>query len=215
MIKLFCFPRSGNSREVKIVMAEKGLKFEPIDIHANKDVMQSPEFKKASPKGTVPAIIDGDVYMSEAYQINEYLENTYPQNPILPKDSLERAKIREWVSIYDKKLVLKIGLLLIECILKPAEQQKEETKTKLRAGILSSLKEVNDFLEKKEHIFGTFSLADISLTPHLVILPRLGVELSDEFSNVKAWINRVKNRPSFSASAEWKPGEIAVSASPR
>lgn len=204
MIKLYCFPRSGNSREVKIVMAEKSLAFEPVDIHADKSVVESPEFLKASPKKTVPAIIDGDVYLSEAYAINEYLEDKYPQNPVLPKDKAERAKIRQWVAGYDKRLCLKIGLLLIECALKPKDQQKEETKVKLRSEILAALKEVNDFLGSKEYFFGNFSLADASMAPHLSILPRLGIELGDELSKVKGWLERVKARPSFAVSAEWK-----------
>ena len=78
MIKLFCFPRSGNSREVRIVLAEKGLPYETVDVHADKAVKESPEFKKASPKGTVPAIIDGEVYLSEAFLINQYLDEKYP-----------------------------------------------------------------------------------------------------------------------------------------
>jgi glutathione S-transferase len=197
MIKLYCFPRSGNSREVKIVMAEKGIPFESVDVHADVKVKESEDFKKASPKGTVPAIVDGSVFMSEAYTINEYLEDKYPQNSVLPKDKGERANIRAWVMGYDKRLCLKIGLLLIECLLKPKEQQKEETKVKLRAEIFSALREVNDFLSSKEYFFGNYSLADASLTPHLAALPRVGIELGDELPGVKHWMERVKARPSF------------------
>ncbi len=197
MIKLYCFPRSGNSREVKLVLAEKNLPYQPIDIHADKTVVESPEFLKASPKKTVPAIIDGEVFLSEAYSINEYLEDQYPQASILPKDPAERAKIRTWVTGYDKRLCLKIGLLLIECLLKPKDQQKEETKVRLRGEIFSALKEVNDFLGSKEYFFGNYSLADASLTPHLAALPRVGIELGDDLANLKRWIERVKSRPSF------------------
>jgi len=180
-------------------LAEKGIPYEPIDVHADKKVKASEEFRKASPKGTVPAIIDGDVYLSEAYKINEYLEDKCPAPPLLPKDATQRAKIREWVAVYDKRLVLKIGLLLIECILKPKDQQKEETKTTLRTEIFAALKEVEDVLKGKEYIFGNYSLADVSLTPHLVVLPRLGVELGEGYSNILGWIERIKARPNFAA----------------
>ena len=200
-MKLYCFPRSGNSREVKLVLAEKGISYESLDIHADKKIAESEEFLKASPRKMVPAIVDGDVYLCEAYRINEYLEDKYPSPALLPKDAAERARIREWVAVYDKRLVLKIGLLLIECILKPKEQQKEETKSKLRGEILSALKEMGDFLDEKEYIFGRHSLADVSLTPHLAALPRLGIELGGEFANIRHWLERVKARPSFAASA--------------
>ena len=204
MIKLYCFPRSGNSREVKIVLAEKGIPYDPIDIHADKSVLESPDFLKASPKKTVPAIIDGELAMSEAYRINEYVEDKYSQNPLLPNDEASRAKIRSWVAGADKRLCLKVGLLLIECLLKPKEQQKEETKVRLRSEIFSALKEVNDFLGPKEYFFENYSLADVSLTPHLAALPRVGIELGEDVPNIKRWFERVKARPSFSASAEWK-----------
>ena len=200
MMKLFCFPRSGNSREVKIVLAEKGVSFEPIDVHADPAVKQSAEFKKASPRGTVPAIIDGDIYMSEAYKINEYLEDKYPKNSLLPKDPAEREKIRQWVAVYDKRLCLKIGLLLIECLLKPKEQQKEESKQKLRAEIAVGLKDLDQVLAGKEFFFGTYSLADASMTPHLSGMSRVGIEINDQHPYLKAWFERIKSRPSFAAS---------------
>lgn len=201
-MKLYCFPRSGNSREVRIVLEEKRIPYEKINTHAPDFNKEDAEFKKASPGGKVPAIIDGGTYLSEAYRINEYLEDKYPQSPVLPKDSGERAKIREWVGKYDKTLVLKIGLLLIECVLKPKDQQKEETKTKLRGEILAALAEVNSFLGSKEYLFGAFSLADVSLAPHLAVLPRLGVEIGPDLASLSAWMTRMKTRPSFTSSAD-------------
>ncbi|MBP9732902.1 MAG: glutathione S-transferase family protein [Candidatus Omnitrophica bacterium] len=202
MIKLYCFPRSGNSREVKIVLSEKNIPFESLDVRANPAIKEDAEFKKASPNGTVPAIIDGDVYLSEGYDINEYLEDKYPQNPLLPKDAAVRAQIRDWVKRYDKSVCLRIGLLLIEELLKAKENQKEEVKVKLRADIHRGLQELDEQLEKSgEYFFGTYSLADASMTPHLAALHRVSIEIGDETANLKAWMQRMSERPSFEASA--------------
>lgn len=201
-MRLYYFPRSGNSREVRIVLAEKGITPEKVNVHAPDFSKEDPDFKKASPGGKVPAIIDGNVYLSEAYKINEYLEDKYPQNPLLPKSPEDRKKIHDWVALYDKKLVLKIGLLLIECILKPKDQQKEETKQKLRQEILDALKEVDALLTSREYLFGSYSLADVSLIPHLAVLPRLGVELGEGYPHLKRWLERMKARPSFSQTAD-------------
>ena len=131
MLKLYCFPRSGNSREVKIVLAEKNIPFEPINVHADKAVKESPEFKKASPKGTVPAIIDGEVSMAEAFLINQYLDEKHPVPSLMPKDEHQKEAIRKFVAVIDKKMVLNIGLLVIECLLKPKPEQRENfTETK-------------------------------------------------------------------------------------
>lgn len=202
MLKLYCFPRSGNSREVKIVLAEKNLPFQAIDIKAPGFDKEDPEFKKASPSAKVPAIVDGDVYMSEAYEINEYLDKKYTQNPLMPKDAAARQAIRDWVKLHDKKFVLKIGLLVIETLLKPKEQQSDETKTKLRAEITEGMKGLDQMLNGKPFLFGDYSLADVSVTPHLAALPILGSSIPAEFQNLTAWFKRIQERPSFKQSTQ-------------
>ncbi|OGW84107.1 MAG: hypothetical protein A3C47_06915 [Omnitrophica bacterium RIFCSPHIGHO2_02_FULL_51_18] len=200
MLKLYCFPRSGNSREVKIVLAEKNIPFEPIDVHANKEVKESPEFKKASPKGTVPAIVDEDTYLSEAFLINQYLDEKYPSPRLMPKDASEREVIKQFVAKIDKSMVLNIGLLVIECILKSKEQQKENFKAKKRREVADAMKELDKQLEGKEYLFGDFSLADVAVTPHIAALPILGSGIPRELKNMTAWFGRIQARPSFGQS---------------
>lgn len=200
-MKLFCFPRSGNSREVKIVLAEKNVSFEPINVHGDPSIKESPEFKKASPLGKVPAIIDGDIYMSEAFLINQYLEKKYPSPALLPKDEKKVEEIKAFVAVIDKKMVLNIGLLVIECLLKPKDQQREDVKEKKRAEIAEGLKDLDKMLEGKEYLFGNFSLADVAVTPHIAALPILGTGIPAELKNVTAWFTRIKARPSFQTSA--------------
>lgn len=202
MIKLYCFPRSGNSREVKIVLFEKNIPFESVNVRADEKAKEDPEFLKASPEGTVPAIVDDGNYLCESYDINTYLEERYPQNPLLPKDPGRREDIRRWVAKYDKSLCLRIGLLLIETLLKPKDQQKEEVKEKLRRDIHAALAEVEKELAGKEYFFGAYSLADVSLTPHLSALnSRLGVSFAESYPNLSGWFSRIQSRPSFAASA--------------
>lgn len=200
MIKLYCFPRSGNSREVKIVLAEKGLAFTPIDIKADPAAKDSPEFKKASPKGTVPALVDGDVHLSEAYLINEYLDKAYPEPPLLPASEAERAAIKAFILGIDKKVILNIGLLVIECILKPKPEQREDFKEKKRAEVLEGLRELDRMLEGREYLFGPYTIADASVTPHLAALPILGMGIPAELAHLTAWYRRVQARPSFQRS---------------
>lgn len=199
-MRLYCFPRSGNSREVKIVLAEKSVPFEAVNVHADPSVKESPDFKKASPQGKVPAIVDGDVYMSEAFHINQYLEKKYPKPALMPPDPAKRAEIERFVAEYDKSFVLQIGLLVIECLLKPKEQQKEEIKQAQRAKIVEGLKRLDKMLEGKQYLFGDFSLADVAVTPHIAALPMLGTGIPPELKNATAWFERIKKRPSFAQS---------------
>lgn len=202
MLKLYCFPRSGNSREVKIVLAEKNIPFEPVDVHANKDIKESPEFKKASPKGTVPAIIDGDVYLSEAFHINQYLDKKQPTPALMPKDPAQQEAIRQFVAKIDKTMVLNIGLLVIECLLKPKDQQREDFKVQKREEVVNAMRELDKQLEGKEYLFGDFSLADVAVTPHIAALPILGSGIPAELKNMTAWYARIQARPSFKQSLQ-------------
>ena len=200
MLKLYCFPRSGNSREVKIVLAEKNISFQPIDVHADKEVKESPEFKKASPKGTVPAIIDGEVYMSEAFMINQYLDQKFPNPSLMPKDEKKKEEIRQFVATIDKKLVLNIGLLVIECLLKPKPEQREDFKEKKRAELAVGMRELDTMLEGKDYLFGDYSLADVAITPHIAALPILGSGIPADLKNMTAWFKRIQAKPSFQRS---------------
>ena len=200
MLKLYCFPRSGNSREVKITLAEKNIPYEAVNVHTDQSVKESPEFKKASPKGTVPAIIDGDVYMSEAFLINRYLDQKYPSPSLMPKEADKKEEIIQFVAVIDKKLVLNIGLLVIECLLKPKPEQREDFKEKKRTEVLAGLKEIDNRLEGKDYLFGNYSLADVAVTPHIAALPILGSGIPQDLKNATAWFQRIQARPSFKQS---------------
>jgi glutathione S-transferase len=199
-MKLFCFPRSGNSREVRIVLAEKAIPYEAVNVHADPAVKDSAEFKKASPQGKVPAIADGEVFMSEAFLINQYLETKYPSPALMPSDAAQRAEIEAFVRDIDKKMVLNIGLLVIECLLKPKAEQREEFKQKKRAEVVEALKDIDRRLEGREYLFGDYSLADVAVTPHIAALPILGTGIPPELKNATAWFERLRQRPSFAAS---------------
>lgn len=201
MLKLYCFPRSGNSREVKIVLAEKNIPYEPVNIHTDPSIKDSPDFKKASPQGKVPAIVDGGVFMSEAFEINQYLERKYPAPALMPADEAGRESIRAFVKKIDRLLVLNIGLLVIECILKPKTEQREEVKAKKRAEIAEGLRSLESMIGDKPYLFGEYSLADVAVTPHIAALPMLGSGIPDDCPKMKAWFQRIQARPSFAASA--------------
>ena len=138
--------------------------------------------------------------MPEAFHINLYLEKKFPSPALLPPDAAKRGEIERFVHENDKSFVLQIGLLVIECLLKPKDQQKEEIKEAQRAKIREGLQRLDKMLEGKEYLFGSYSLADVAVTPHIAALPILGTGIPPEFKNATAWFDRIKKRPSFAAS---------------
>src|SRR5579885_3572708 len=95
-MELFTYFRSSAAFRVRIALALKGLQAEPYFIHLVKDGGQQhkPEFRKVNPQGFVPALVDHGHVLTQSPAIIEYLEETHPHPPLLPKDALERARVR-------------------------------------------------------------------------------------------------------------------------
>ena len=91
MITLFDVPLSPYAQKVKLALLEKGLAFDTkyVDL-ANPE----PEFAAASPRLEVPVLFDDDVRLFDSSIILEYLEDRYPDPPLLPRTAQERARVR-------------------------------------------------------------------------------------------------------------------------
>src|SRR5690242_10084039 len=104
MLKLCGVHLSNYHNKVRIVLLEKGIPFEE---DATCKPSQQEEFLARTPIGKVPFVeLDGGRRLSESEVIFEYLEDAYPQKPLLPKDPFQRAKVRELVKFLELHLEL-------------------------------------------------------------------------------------------------------------
>ncbi|CAN7102302.1 unnamed protein product [Brassica rapa subsp. narinosa] len=90
-MKLFSYWRSSCAHRVRIALSLKGLEYEYIPVNLLKGEQSDPDFKKINPMGTVPALVDGDVVISDSLAIIMYLDEKYPEPPLLPPDLHKRA----------------------------------------------------------------------------------------------------------------------------
>ncbi|XP_061988403.1 glutathione S-transferase 2-like isoform X2 [Rosa rugosa] len=90
-LKLYSCYRSSCSFRVRIALNLKGLKYEYKAVNLLKGEQFSPEFRKLNPIGCVPVLVDGDLAVSDSFAILLYLEEKYPQHPLLPKDLQRKA----------------------------------------------------------------------------------------------------------------------------
>ncbi|KAK9213693.1 hypothetical protein WN944_005678 [Citrus x changshan-huyou] len=90
-LKLYSYWRSSCSYRVRIGLNLKGLEYEYKAVDLLKGEQFSPEFLKINPIGYVPALVDGDFVVSDAFAILMYLEEKYPQHPLLPSDLKRKA----------------------------------------------------------------------------------------------------------------------------
>ena len=204
-LKLYQFAASGNSRIVRLVLEEKGLPFERVNIDVTKGENRTPEFLKLNPRGKVPVLIHstpaGDVLISESSVINEYLEEVFPHPPLMPTTAAKRAHVRSLVYLFDTELSPTTGLLIIEKLLKKPEEQRADF-------VAERLKATRDILARLCRNDGRRSLSGRRFQPGRRQLytgaRRDGAGRNHPGARVSQtgeWMAEVKKRPSFTASA--------------
>jgi maleylacetoacetate isomerase len=98
-VKLYTFWRSQATFRVRIALNLKGLKREDVFVHLERGDQFKPDYKALNPQAVVPTLFDGDAKLFQSLAILEYLEEKYPQPPLLPKDLLARAWVRGFALI--------------------------------------------------------------------------------------------------------------------
>ena len=111
MLKLYHNDMSTCSQKVRFLLAEKGLEWEGTELDLRGGDQQRPEFLKINPKGLVPALDhDGNIVV-ESNIIIEYLNEAYPEPPLLPADPASRANARWWMKKLDDGMHLEVAVL--------------------------------------------------------------------------------------------------------
>ncbi len=198
MIRLYDYPDCPFCQKVRVVLVEKDLEFERVHVDLRKGEQKAPEFLKLNPYGKVPVLVDEDVVVYDSTIINEYLDEEYPNPPLMPEDSASRARVRLLEDFCDNSFIPPAGVVLAEVHKPEAERDTEKVK-KYQAEMSRVLARLEGYLDGRQYLVGEFSLADVAFVPRLMILPQLGVEVDPRLQNVNAWIGRLRERPSVRA----------------
>lgn len=96
MLKLYTYFRSSAAYRVRIALHLKGLPFEAVPVHLLRDGGQqhSEAYAALNPAELVPTLVDGALSLPQSLAIIEYLDEQYPQVPLLPADPAGRARVR-------------------------------------------------------------------------------------------------------------------------
>jgi maleylacetoacetate isomerase/maleylpyruvate isomerase len=93
-MKLYTYYRSQASFRVRIALNLKGLTHEDTYLHLEKGDQFDPAYRAVNPQMVVPTLIDGDARLFQSLAILEYLDEKYPEPPLLPEDPAARAWCR-------------------------------------------------------------------------------------------------------------------------
>ncbi|MDT9001504.1 maleylacetoacetate isomerase [Paucibacter sp. APW11] len=93
-MELFNYFRSSASYRVRIALALKGLDYDYRPVHLAKNEQFKESYAVISPSRLVPLLRDGEAVVTQSMAIIEYLDETHPEPPLLPKSALDRAYVR-------------------------------------------------------------------------------------------------------------------------
>ncbi|KAI9245429.1 maleylacetoacetate isomerase [Sporodiniella umbellata] len=177
---LYGYCRSSATWRVRIALEHKGIGYDHKFINLLKKEQFTEEYKKIVPTQKVPAFVDGTSgVITQSQSIIEYLEETYPQKPLLPKDVLTRAHVREICQIIacDIHPLQNLGVLA-RVAGDDLEKQTEFAKEMITKGFRG--------LEVRlQAVSGTFTvgdnltMADVFLVPMVGNAERRGVDMNE------------------------------------
>jgi glutathione S-transferase len=186
MITLYDAARCPYCARVRIVLAEKGIEFETVEI----DLSDRPAWLyEKNPAGRVPVVEEDDGRpLPESAVIMEFLEERYPEPALLPPDPADRAAVRLLI-FRDHDLTGPYYAL---------RREREGAREELDA----ALGRFDALLSEQPYLSGAeYGLADIALVPWVLrARDMLGVEL-DGFPALVDWLERLEQRPAIAAEA--------------
>jgi glutathione S-transferase len=101
VLTLYEHPLSAYAMKVKMALLEKGLEFQAMVPEGMATGTTGGAFVEASPRAEIPALIDGDVKVFDSTIILEYLDDKWPEPPLLPRTPAERARVRMIEDVMD------------------------------------------------------------------------------------------------------------------
>lgn len=209
MARLFHVPLSPYCRKVRLSLAEKKIEVELVE---ERYWEQDPDFLRRNPAGKVPVLrLDGRV-MSESAAICEYIEETRPEPPLMPKKPEARYEVRRLVGWFDDKFHHEVtSKLLYERVNKKVTGQGYPDSKNVKEGaraIKYHLDYMAWLLDQRRWLAGDqMTLADFAAAAHLSALDYISDVDWNRSSAVKDWYAKIKSRPAFrSILADQVPG---------
>ncbi|TXI44556.1 glutathione S-transferase N-terminal domain-containing protein [Methylophilus sp.] len=186
MMRLYSGTVDPYSHRCRIVLFEKGMDFEVIDVDLTN---KTEDLAILNPYGEVPVLVERDLVLSEANIINEYIDERFPHPQLMPADPVMRARARLFLYNFEKDLFSHI---------KDIESTDAETADKARKTVRDNLTQLVPIFGKQSYLMGDeYSMLDVAITPLLWRLGHYGIELPNQASPLLKYAERLFSRPMY------------------
>jgi len=199
-VTLFTFFRSSAAYRVRIALNFKGLTTDMVSIHLQKEggLNRKPEFRAINPQMRVPALrLDSGEVLIQSLAIMEYLDEVHPQPPLLPRDPVERAKVRALAQLIACDIHPLNNTSPLRYLKNVLGQEQPKIDAWDHHWILEGFEALEPLLGKGRYAFGNeITLADICLVPQVANARRFKVPL-DRFPRIVAIDAACRELPAF------------------
>jgi glutathione S-transferase len=201
-MQLYGYFRSGNTRKVRLCLAELGVHCELVTVDLAAGEQRSAEYLRLNPNGVVPTLVDGELVLWESSAILLYLAEKYPHGELLPQALDERTRVYKWL-VWQPATFNPPRQRLVAEMAKPEAARDAQAIAALSATIDHNLEILAEALGGNDYLLGRYTLADLVMLPHLAALHDAGHALP---GTVHRYLDRLAARPAWQAIQNWPGG---------
>ena len=185
MMRLYSGTTCPYSHRCRIVLYEKGMDFEVIDVDL---LNRSEDLAVINPYNKVPVLVERDLILYEANIINEYIDERFPHPQLMPPDPVMRGRARLFLHRFEQELYSQVDII----------EQNGKTADKARAAIRDNLTQLAQILTKQKFLLGDeFSMLDVAIAPLLWRLDHYGIQMGKEAAPMMKYAERLFSRQGF------------------
>lgn len=211
---LYGYWRSGTSYRARIALNLKGIGYETIPVNLLAGEQRSEMFLKINPQGLVPALVTPSSVLTQSTAIMEWLEETFPDPPLLPKTANDRAIVRAMSLTVACDIHPLNNVRILNYLANELGADGSATSAWATKWISAGLEPIDKLIGRHggKFAFGdTPTIADCHLVPQIYSAERFGVDLA-AYPNVAEVVQRARSIPAFiSAAPERQPDAPKVS----
>ena len=186
MMKLYSNSTDPFSHRCRIVLFEKGMDFEVIDVDLTN---QSEDLSILSPYSNAPVLVERDLVLTDANIINEYIDERFPHPQLMPPDPVMRARARLFLKDFESELFIHMHDM---------DSSDQSKKTAARKIITETLIKLTPILNKQPYLLhDEYSMLDVAIAPLLWRLDHYEIKLPNQSSSILKYADKLFKRPLF------------------